>query len=260
MPMLLRAVLCLPDHSLVCAVGAGGKTTLLHRLAAELARAGASVVCTTTTAIWQPYADVIVENDATALLDAVARQAARGRVIIAAQARRLERDEASGHERTKLSGVAADVPQRLLALPGVDHVLVEADGARGRALKAPAAHEPVLACGVTHVVAVAGIDALGQPLDARSAHRPERIGALLGVAPGTALNARHMATLLAHADGGRKGVPASARFIVFINKVDDWERRQAAGTVAACLRDAPGVDAVVIGALHAEQPVLETWP
>ena len=44
-------------------------------------------------------------------------------------------------------------------------VLVEADAPRGRSLKVPAPHEPVIPASTTLVVVVCALDALGQPLD-----------------------------------------------------------------------------------------------
>lgn len=257
--MLLRDALVLSGRALIAVVGAGGKTALTQRLAAELAGDGACVVLTTTTAIWEPRGFLIVEADPTALVAAVASVAAPGRIITVAAGRRMERDGVTGHERAKLAGVAPGVAQQLLAPADVDAVVVEADGARGRSIKAPAAHEPVVPPAATHVVAVAGIDAMGRPLDERIAHRPELISALLGIPIGTVLTAQYMAALLAHPDGGRKGVPASATFTVFLNKVEGDRQLSDARAVAALLAGAPGVDAVAIGAVQAAEPVLEVW-
>jgi molybdenum cofactor cytidylyltransferase len=257
--MLLCDALHLPGCALVAMVGAGGKTTLIQRLAAELAGQGACVISTTTTAIWEPTGLVVVEGDDDSLLSAVAACTAPGLTITAASGRRRERDAESGTERTKLSGVPAHLPQRLLALPGVTHVLVEADGARGRAIKAPAEHEPVIPPQTSHVVALVSIEALGESLGEQVAHRPERISALLGISQGTPLSPRHIATLVAHPLGGRKGAPAAARFAVFINKVQDEALLHGARAIAACLAGTAGVDCVLIGAAQAMQPVLEIW-
>ncbi len=258
-PMLVYQTLHLSDHALVAVVGAGGKTTLIHRLATELSRRAACVVCTTTTAVWEPEGVVIVHPSADDLLDAVARRAAPG-CLWAAWERRMEWDAALRRQRRKLGGVPVHIPRALAALAGVDDVLVEADGARGRSIKAPAAHEPAMPEGATHVVAVVGADALGRPLDERIAHRPERISALLGVPCGATLTAEHVAALMAHPEGGRKGVPPGASFTVFINKVEGSARLDAARAIAARLTGAAGVDAVVAGAAQAEDAVVEVWP
>lgn len=257
--MLLRDALQISGPALVAAVGAGGKTTLLQRLAAELAAGGSCVVSTTTTAIWQPEQGPLALAAGDDLLAAVAAQVGPGRIVIAAAESRLVEQDDGLPLRPKLQGVALHLPARLLALAGVSHVVVEADGARGRAIKAPAAHEPVIPPQATHVLAVVGIDALGEPLDGAIAHRPERIASLLGLAEGGPLAPRHIAALLAHAAGGRKSVPATAHFYPFINKVQDEETLRGARAIAAHLRGQPGVQAVLIGAALAAQPVLEVW-
>jgi molybdenum cofactor cytidylyltransferase len=257
--MLLRNALRLERGTIVAAVGAGGKTTLLQRLADELAAEGACVVSTTTTAIWEPEGVLAVENEPSALVPGVARLVRPGQVVVAAAGRRLAADGAGGPQRSKLIGVASSVPALLLAIAGVDYVLVEADGARATAIKAPAEHEPVIPPAATHVLAVVGIEALGEPLGADIAHRPERIAALLGIAAGTPLSPSHIASLLVHPQGGRKGVPDAAHFCPFINKVQDEPSLRAARAIAGFLRGQPGVERVLIGAALAPEPVLEVW-
>jgi len=144
-------------------------------------------------------------------------------------------------------------------LGGVDNVLVEADGARGRSLKAPAEHEPVVPPAATLVVAVVGMDVLGKPLGDRVVHRADRAAEIIHAPLGTPLRASHIAVLLAHPEGGRKGVPGTARFVVFLNKVHDEATLSGARAIASRLTDIKAVDAVVIGAALAEQPVWETW-
>jgi len=257
--MLLCESLDLGPREVIAAVGAGGKTTLLQRLAAELAARGACVVSTTTTAIWQPAGPLVVESNEDDLLAAVAALVAPGRVVTAASERRLAADTPGGTPCAKLAGVPPHLPQRLLALPGVSYVLVEADGARGLAIKAPAAHEPVMPPSATCVLAVVSIEALGEPLTAEIAHRPQRVAELLGIAMGTPLSPRHIATLLTHPLGGRKGAPGAARFVPFINKVQEEATLRGARAIAAQLSGQPGVDCVLIGAALAPQPVLERW-
>ena len=257
--MLLKAALSLARGSIVAAVGAGGKTTLLQRLAEELAGDGACVVSTTTTAIWEPSGLLVVEAEPSALLHTVAAVVLPGQVIVAAAGRRLAADGPGGPQRSKLAGVAPSIPALLLAIPGVDYVLVEADGARGAAIKAPAGHEPVIPPATTHVLVVVGIEALGEPLGAEIAHRPERIAVLLGIAVGTPLSPGHIASLLAHPQGGRKGVPDTAHFYPFISKVQDEPSLRGARAIANRLRGQPGIDRVLIGAALANEPVLEAW-
>jgi molybdenum cofactor cytidylyltransferase len=257
--MHLDEALELQRHAIVAAVGAGGKTTVLQRLAAELAAQGACVIQTTTTAVWEPQGAVLVEANAADLLKALSRFVGQGRIVTVAAGRKTASGAPDGTPGHKLVGVHPDTVLRIAQAEGVDYVLVEADGARGLPIKAPAAHEPVIPPSATHVLAIAGIEALGEPLSAEIAHRPAQIAALLGIAPQTPLNPGHMALLLGDARAGRKGVPENARFYPFINKVQDEIALRGARAIAGRLRQLPGVTHVLIGAALADQPVLETW-
>ena len=257
--MQIADALALKPQSIVAAVGAGGKTSILQRLAADLAAQGAGVLSTTTTSIWEPDAACLVEPDIAALLAAAAQVIGPGQTLTVAAGRRMTADEHSGLQRSKLYGVAPAAVARLLSIPGVDYVLVEADGARGRAVKAPAAHEPVIPPDAECVLSLIGIDVVGKPLTEQIAHRPERIAELIGVPLRTPLSTSLLAALLAHGQGGLKGIPTGARCAVVINKVQDQLGLCAARDIAALLRGRPGIDRIVIAAAQAPICVLEVW-
>jgi hypothetical protein len=52
-------------------------------------------------------------------------------------------------------------------------------------------------------------------------------------------------------------VPAGARVIVLINKVDALADQAPARKTAACLLREPGIHSVVLAAVRGEEPVLE---
>jgi probable selenium-dependent hydroxylase accessory protein YqeC len=136
-------------------------------------------------------------------------------------------------------------------------LLNEADGSRMRPFKAPAGHEPVIPPETTLVVPVVGADVFGQTLDDDHVHRPELIGALTGAPPGSVITPEIVARVLAHPAGGCKSVPAHARVVVMINKVDGLpDRAPAHDTAQRLLRD-PAIHSVVLAAVRAEKPVLE---
>jgi len=222
---------------LVAIVGGGGKSSLAFALARHLP--GRNVVTTTTRifAAQMSLADRFCTT-ATAGWQAELDGFARELLVVG----RIEGERAFGVER--------DVPRRLLAHPRVDRVLVEADGSRMRPVKAPAEHEPVIPDGATHVVAVAGIDALEAPIEA-SAHRPERVAAITRRAAHERLDPEALARLLTSNAGGRKAVPDDARFAILLNKVETPERRAAAQVTAAAACATGRVDRVAMGALRA---------
>ena len=66
-----------------------------------------------------------------------------------------------------------------------------------------------------------------------------------------------VARVLAHPQGGRKGVPAGARVVVLINKVDSLRDRAPARETAECLLRESAIHSVVLAAVRGEEPVLE---
>jgi probable selenium-dependent hydroxylase accessory protein YqeC len=230
----------------VALVGGGGKTTAMFRLAREVVDNGGSVITTTTTRIFGaqialapahvPAADATRERVSAAL--AVHRHV----LVIGAT------DAGSG----KAEGVSLDLFRRLRAwFPGVC-LLNEADGSRMRPFKAPADYEPVIPAETTLVVPVVGADVFGKSLDADHVHRPELVSALSGAPPGTPITPAIVARVLAHPQGGRKGVPAGARVVVLINKVESLPDRAPARETAERLLREPAIHSVVLASLRAE--------
>jgi molybdenum cofactor cytidylyltransferase len=256
--MRLREAFDIRRKEVVALVGAGGKTTLMYRLATELAATGWRVVVTTTTRLREPAAGqvpaVLLAADADDLLRCLPELlSTHGWVLVAARATR--RLPSTGGR--KLVGVSPDLVGRLAAQPAVDVVLVEADGARGRSVKAPAAYEPVVPASTTLLIPVIGADAVGQPLSRAIAHRPRRVAALLGLKRCTLLTPELLGALLVHAQGGLKSAPAGARVVPFVNKVEGEARLAAARQIAAVALAAPAVERVVLGAAQATEPVVE---
>jgi len=249
MPTLGEA-LTVGEHEVVAFVGAGGKTTAMFRLARELRDAGATVVITTTTKILIPAIDndlrVVVEEERSALLAAVADAIAHGRIPVVARATTPD---------GKLAGIPPEWIADLAKLPAVRHVLVEADGAAHKPFKAPREGEPVIPRSATIVVAMVGVDALGERLS-EVAHRPDEVMALTGLGSDDRLDERSIALVLLHPAGIAKGAPPAARIVSLLNKADDPRRVERARELAAELLRG-GAQRVVIAALEARDAVLE---
>jgi probable selenium-dependent hydroxylase accessory protein YqeC len=245
--MILRA-LGIARGDVVAVAGAGGKTTLLFRMAAEARACGLRVILTTTTHMGSldeaDVGPVLVEEDgdpAAALAEALARD---GRATVLG--RRVRPD--------KLEGLAPARVDALVAL--ADLVLVEADGARGRSLKVPAPHEPVIPASTTVVVVVCALDVLGQPLDDEMVHRVELVRAATGVEAGEAVDEDCVAMALRHKDGYPSRVPPRARAGVFLNKAED-DHALAAGARLA-VRLIPPYHWVAAGSARSGE--VRTWP
>lgn len=253
--MRLKEALAIQHGDVISLVGAGGKTTAMYRLAHELASLGWRVVTTTTTMIRPPTPEqteeTILEANSTLLLKKVERALESHRHVTVAT--RQKRDE-----KGKLVGLQPEMVGKLTTVPSIDALIVEADGARGRSLKAPAPYEPPVPRATSTLVPMMAVDALGQPLDERIAHRPELIARLTGASLGELITPEVAAQVIAHPDGTLKNAPPLARVTPLINKVDP-STLGSAQEVAQHLISANSIDRVLLGAVAKPDTILECW-
>jgi molybdenum cofactor cytidylyltransferase len=235
----------------VALVGGGGKTTAMFRLAREIVEQGGRAITTTTTRIFGAQIALspahVPAGAATRDSIASALDAHRQVLVIGAT------DAATG----KADGVSLELFRRLRAWFPNACLLNEADGSRMRPFKAPAPHEPVIPAETTLVVPVVGADVFGKTLDDDHVHRPELISALSGAPLGAPITPEIVARVLAHADGGCKGVPARARVVVLINKVESLEDPAPARETAERLLRESAIHSVVLASVRRDPPVLE---
>ena len=202
---LLCDLIDLPAHPLITIVGAGGKTTTMYSLASELAYRGKRVITTTTTQIFYPEPDetdtLIVTSETHTLLKTIdeAWQKYR-RLTVAGAVLRTE----------KLAGLQPEQPYELLLKSGADVVIVEADGARHRMIKAPAEHEPVIPLQTNVALLMISAEAINQPLSDRIAHRPEQVATVTGINVGDVLSPAVIARLITSEQGALKHIPETA--------------------------------------------------
>jgi molybdenum cofactor cytidylyltransferase len=213
---MLSKLLPLEPGMIVALVGAGGKTTTMFRLAAEQAALGRRVITTTTTHIFPPgpeqTGELVLAADHAKLLEGAAAALARHAHITVARGVTPE---------GKLRGVPPEQVAELVHLTGAGIVLVEADGAKGRMLKAPAEHEPALPPGMSLVLLLASAGALGQPLSDSTAHRVERVEAVTDLKAGETLTPQALARLATHPEGLLKDVPPGVSAILVLTHVDE---------------------------------------
>jgi molybdenum cofactor cytidylyltransferase len=200
-------------RDLVAFVGAGGKSTLLRAVAGTLAGRGLRVVTTTTTKM--------------------------GRDQVAD----LPSFWAAGGDDRKVVGPPPEAIDERWRTGTADAIVVEADGARHRLVKAPAPYEPVIPSCSTLVVAVMAADALGRPI-ADVAHRPERVAVVVGCDETDVLTLDRAVRLATSPDGMQARLPAAARFAVAVTRVGSRERVAAGALVAALGR--AGVTVVLV--------------
>jgi probable selenium-dependent hydroxylase accessory protein YqeC len=251
--MRLRDALLLEDGGVVCLVGAGGKTSLMYRLAQELSGQGAKVLTTTTTRIFTPTpeqsAGCILAARSDDILERAAAMLKKHRHITAAAG--------ESAEAGKLTGLAAEAVDRLRASRVFDWIIVEADGAAGRPLKAPAAHEPVIPSSTDWLVGMVGLSAIGKPLSDPWVFRKEIFSSLSGLAQGAMVTAEAVAAVLVHV----KGAPRQCRSLAFLNQADTVDGKAAGFKVAQLIKrcGTPRIQRVIIGQVLCEPPVCDLF-
>jgi molybdenum cofactor cytidylyltransferase len=215
------------SDSCVAFVGAGGKTTAMFKLAREL---GSNVVIAATTHLgtWQTeLADVHITTDATSIDDL--EQNYQGVILVTG--------ESDGDRVQPINNELVYWLRQYCK----DHsipLLIEADGARQKPLKAWAEHEPPIPEFVDEVVQLVGLTGLGKPLTYEYVHRAGIYSELSGL-PGNELVSPDTAIrVLTHPDGGLKNIPENARRVVMLNQADTLELQSVAHTMTTSLLSA----------------------
>jgi molybdenum cofactor cytidylyltransferase len=230
----LTDALGLGDRELVALVGGGGKSSALRVLAEERAAAGGRVVATTTTAmfLWQltELGAVVVEAGDEALIAGLDHALAESPVAGAARAHGVG---------GKVVGLSTTEVDDLWAAGLADLLVIEADGSRGRSLKAFASHEPQVPAATTTIVLMAGLDAIGRPLDDDAVHRAGLLATAVGHPLGEPLTVAVVAEAL-RLQVRRLRHRGSERIVVLLNKADSAADVSLAATLAGELLDRSG--------------------
>jgi probable selenium-dependent hydroxylase accessory protein YqeC len=253
-PGELSESLGLKAREMISLAGAGGKTTLMFRLAKELFLKGKRVVTTTTTKILEPASgetvSLFINLDEEELKQFVHKHLNEYKHITIAR-ERLE----SG----KLKGVSSDLVNDFWSSNEIDYIIIEADGAAGRPVKAPREGEPVIPSSTTLVVAILGVDGVEMGVNEENVFQVERVSKLTGIPIGKKMTDEAMAILMTHPEGIFKGTPSSSRVIAFLNKVDIPNGVVKAKGIARKIieRKHWQIERVVLGQLRNEPPVVE---
>jgi molybdenum cofactor cytidylyltransferase len=268
--MRLTDALRLRPGMRVAFVGAGGKSAALACLAREGAGAW-PVVLTTSTRIAREQSGL----------------AANHRIVLERQDLDELRTLMDRKESVLVTGSLTDSDSKWQGLddPLLEKLVeeveraggilaVEADGARGRSLKVPAAHEPCIPGFVDLVVPLVGIDSFGTSISGGWVHRPDDLTHFLGLPPGGRITEGAFVQVLTSPEGALKGVPDHAEVRPILNKVEDPGRLETAENVArrvfgreqlkapagSTLPLRPGrIQAVLACHLAGQEPVRAVW-
>jgi probable selenium-dependent hydroxylase accessory protein YqeC len=212
----LFEALDLTKGGVISLVGAGGKTSLLFRLASELAAAGESVLTTTTTKIMMPApnqsSQVILTKSPDAVLAHARKVLIKNHHIFAASTRIADFPE-------KLSGFPPGAIDKIWSAGLLRWVIVEADGAARRPLKVPADHEPVIPLSSKYIIGVIGLKVLGKPVGEDWVFRHERFSKITGLMHGELVTEASVVNAVMHEKGLFKSA-SHAKKILFLNAAE----------------------------------------
>jgi probable selenium-dependent hydroxylase accessory protein YqeC len=260
----LKDALNIHPKEIISLVGAGGKTTIMFALSHELATYEKVVITTTTTKIFTPSSSdtpyllishtpyLLISREKKEIFDFILKNGNKLRQLTLAS----EKLANSG----KLKGITPELVSQLIKLDPTIYIIVEADGAACRPLKAPnPTFEPVIPQDTSLVIPVIGIDALGCELKEQYVFRSEIAAKLTGLSLGEAVSANTIVNLLLHPSGIIRGSPDQARIIPFINKIDLLADLSEARDLASKILEAdhPRIDRVVLGQAQLKPPVAE---
>jgi len=208
--------------------GSGGKTSALITLARELEN---PVIATTTTHFSKEqlgFADQIIYSRDISSANKFVDSIAPGVTLIIGEE----------GDNWRVSGPPAELLGEVYQHAGSRgiNLLIEADGSRQRALKAPAAHEPVIPPYIDQAVVVAGLSALEKPLTSQVVHRVEQFVELSKMKEGETITLEAISRVLSDDSGGLKGIPASARRICLLNQADEDDLKAKAKRLASSLK------------------------
>ena len=188
-------------------IGSGGKTTFMLENAKLLSRqkcGQAKVIFTTSTHLAWPgarqhfYPGQLLE---CGNLESGSLEAAEARWREASSLASAASSSAQGYagclcglarlnaERTKWIGFTPSELDKISCWPGLDYLLVEADGSKRLPIKAHASHEPVFYPQADLGVAIIGMQGLGKRVEEGQVHRPELMCRLLQCEPGAVVGA-----------------------------------------------------------------------
>lgn len=194
----------------IAVVGAGGKTSLLSYLAHRLP---GDVICATSTKMLASQAELfdlhIIWKNESEIVPEIPENV--GTILISGISLEIDNAEKlTALTDQQLSDLKQVCDERHI------HLIVEADGAKRRSLKAPEAWEPVIPAFSDLVIVVVGLKALMKPLNEEHVFRSQVFAQLTGLEMEQPVDMRAILRFLKHPLGGQKGIPDQAkRFVLF---------------------------------------------
>ena len=193
-------------RKIVSVVGAGGKTTYLHRLADAYTLRNYKVLLITTT-----HMGLEADTDISCDAETIRRKLRETGYCMAGK------DDGKG----KIGPLPPEVLQQ--AMEEAEMVLVEADGAKHFWAKYPAAHEPVILPGTTDLVILMGLETIGKKAG-EAVFRFEQLHEALGIEPDETVTLSLLERIIETGYLQRlKGQLDGVRINILFTKIEDEE-------------------------------------
>lgn len=222
----------------------------MYRLAVELAEKQKKVLVTSTTMIFhpavknRPYNNFYTGSVYTVLQN---KLPAKGTITIAGS-EIISRGE-------KIKGFSTAEIKEIQNSGKFDIILVEADGARGKPVKAPAEFEPVIPQCADIVAGIIGMDCLGTVINKKNVHRPEIFIKITDSSMEDVIEAKTLNKLIESPEGIFKGASHPSRKIVIFNKSDTVNRISQAKEITGNILESLHIERVLITSMTGNDPV-----
>lgn len=233
----------------VAFIGAGGKTTALITMGYELSDDGWRVLATTSTHIREEQLRLMPHalHHSTSPEAISAALSDYGFVFIYDTIR-----------DGKVYGTALDWTKQLLDTVDSDVLLVEADEAGGRPLKAPYEDEPHIPQEVSLVIPIISLDALNKPLNDEYIYNPQAVIERYGFQQDGRVRLPWIAQIWRDEELGLRGIPDNARVVGFLNRTPETGYLRArARLIAKMALRSPRFQGIALGSVRASNPVME---
>ena len=224
-------------QDIISIVGAGGKTTMMFKIAGEL-RGFNKVLVTTTTKIYIPLEDKydFICTDSECFHEYIDMKE-NGIYVLGSGV----------NSENKILGLSCKQIEELA--PYFDYILIEADGAKKKKLKGWNEFEPIICGKTTKTIGIIDIQSVGMVIDEEHVHRSKIFCEITGANQGETVKLKHLCNLILHPQGLFKG--AEGQRILYINKVESPNDMILAKSLVkqVNLVDKGLLDNVVIGSL-----------
>lgn len=208
--MKLKDLFNLNKASMISIVGAGGKSSLMYFLAEEL-RGENKVLITTTTKIYMPQKEqydyiAIGQKSFTNL-----KQSKNKGIYVYGS---------SINNENKIIGPT--VLELESESPYFDYILVEADGAKGKAIKGWKDTEPIICSNTEKTIGVLSLEVIGKNIEEATVHRVEEFINLTGTLKNEKITLQNLSSLVFHPKGLFKD--SRGERVLFVNKIESPEQ------------------------------------